>query len=383
MREQRLSYGSPAGDVSRGVLVCVCFVPAGKTPELGLGFSVSLGDVSAGRTRPAGVAWVDGHTRDSDALRLVFDEGAKLPESPVVQPFPLLLAGLNPLADMRQVFQRNAEAGAFSSGNDCLRYAVVLVLLEPPLFAAHLPKAALCCFGADALQDGASFGVAFAVLLDCRAGVLVAFAVRGDVHDAHVNAEHSVRREQSRVIEVAHGAEIPLAAHEHQIDFAFAMLKQATLMLATDEDDLVPPIQKPKRNDVIGAETQDTVIVWLRGVFAECALFLGVQLIGISHFRDAAHGYLSGEPEAFPQLGIARLVQVVLPEYLGLKCPLREPVACLVATLKRSAQSVFLLWRWLQTKVGNEFHISSMEDLCYAVKQRTAVLRTARYPSPA
>ena len=181
MREQRLSYGSPAGDVSRGVLVCVCFVPAGKTPELGLGFSVSLGDVSAGRTRPAGVAWVDGHTRDSDALRLVFDEGAKLPESPVVQPFPLLLAGLNPLADMRQVFQRNAEAGAFSSGNDCLRYAVVLVLLEPPLFAAHLPKAALCCFGADALQDGASFGVAFAVLLDCRAGVLVAFAVRGDV----------------------------------------------------------------------------------------------------------------------------------------------------------------------------------------------------------
>ena len=154
-------------------------------------------------------------------------------------------------------------------------------------------------------------------------------------------------------------------------------------MLATDEDDLVPPIQKPKRNDVIGAETQDTVIVWLRGVFAECALFLGVQLIGISHFRDAAHGYLSGEPEAFPQLGIARLVQVVLPEYLGLKCPLREPVACLVATLKRSAQSVFLLWRWLQTKVGNEFHISSMDDLCYAVKQRTPVLRTARYPSPA
>lgn len=383
MREQRLSYGSPAGDVSRGVLVCVCFVPAGKTPELGLGFSVSLGDVSAGRTRPAGVAWVDGHTRDSDALRLVFDEGAKLPESPVVQPFPLLLAGLNPLADMRQVFQRNAEAGAFSSGNDCLRYAVVLVLLEPPLFAAHLPKAALCCFGADALQDGASFGVAFAVLLDCCAGVLVAFAVRGDVHDTHVNAEHSVRREQSRVIEVAHGAEIPLAAHEHQIDFAFAMLKQATLMLATDEDDLVPPIQKPKRNDVIGAETQDTVIVWLRAVFAECALFLGVQLIGISHFRDAAHGYLSGEPEAFPQLGITRLVQVVLPEYLGLKCPLREPVARLVATLKRSAQSVFLLWRWLQTKVGNEFHISSMEDLRYAVKQRTAVLRTARYPSPA
>jgi hypothetical protein len=44
---------------------------------------------------------------------------------------------------------------------------------------------------------------------------------------------------------------------------------------------------------------------------------------------------------------------------------------------------VFLLWRWLQTKVGNEFHISSMDDLCYAVKQRTPVLRTARYPSPA
>ena len=91
-----------------------------------------------------------------------------------------------------------------------------------------------------------------------------------------------------------------------------------------------------------------------RRVAGMCAVF-SVQLIGISHFRDAAHGYLSGEPEAFPQLGIARLVQVVLPEYLCLKCPPREPTVVLVATARRSAQSVFLLWRWLQTKVATSF----------------------------
>lgn len=243
MREHRISYKTPSGDVASGVMVCVTTVPAFHTPKLCLGLPVRLRRMPARRAFPACITRVNRHHRYSSQLRLVFDESTKLAEAPIVQSLPLLLAGLSPLADVRQVFQRNAEAGAFSSGNDCLRYAVVLMLLKPPLFAAHLAKTALCCFGADALQDGAPFGVAFAVLLDPRAGILVALAVSGDIDDAEINAKHAVRREQSRIIKVTHGAEIPLAAHEHQVGFALSVCDQSTLMVTADEGNLLAASQ--------------------------------------------------------------------------------------------------------------------------------------------
>ena len=54
MREQRLSYGSPAGDVSRGrFLPAFASCPQAMTPELGLGFRFP-GDVSR---RPDTSGW--------------------------------------------------------------------------------------------------------------------------------------------------------------------------------------------------------------------------------------------------------------------------------------------------------------------------------------
>ena len=118
-------------------------------------------------------------------------------------------------------------------------------------------------------------------------------------------------------------------------------------------------------------------------MLAKNMLLLLVNLVGICDLCNSSHHQLSAQREALAQFSVARLVQIVLPESLGLECLRGKPIACRIATLKRSAQSALLLWRRLQTKVGNKFHISSMEDFRYAVKQRTADLRTARYPSPA
>jgi hypothetical protein len=145
MREHRTSYKNvaPSGDIASSVMVCVITVPASHTQKLGLGFPVALGDMAASRTLPAGIAWIDNRNRDACALGLVHDEGPKLGEAPIVQTVPLLFLGLNLSSDMRQIFQRDSETGAFSSGDDAFGNAMVFVFLEPFLLAAHGTKAAL------------------------------------------------------------------------------------------------------------------------------------------------------------------------------------------------------------------------------------------------
>ena len=227
MRERiRHSYSSPTRNYAGGVKVCVVAMSAYLTPKLGLGFPVALRDVPANSAFPACVARVDGYDRKPGTLALVFHKGTKLAEAPIVQSFSLLLASLNAAADMPEVFQHNPHAVAFSSRNDGFGNAVVLVFLEPLLLAAHLAKAAFGGACTDTLQDCASFGVPRSVSFDSCAGILIAKAVGSDVDDAHIHPKHPVWRQKSRVIEIAHGTDIPFAANEHQIDFALTMPKQ-------------------------------------------------------------------------------------------------------------------------------------------------------------
>lgn len=115
MREHRLSYSSPAGNIASGVIA----VPAGHTPKLGLGLPVSFIDTAASWTLTACIAWIDSYHRHTSTL------------------------GLNPCANAFEIFQGNSETGAFCSGNDAFGYTVVLMFLEPLLFTANLPKTAL------------------------------------------------------------------------------------------------------------------------------------------------------------------------------------------------------------------------------------------------
>lgn len=377
MREQiRHCYSSPSGDIPRGVQVGVIAVSALLAPKLRLCFPVPLGDVAAFRAFPASVARINNYDRDTGFLGLVNEELSQLAEAPIVQSLPMLLAGLNPRPDMRQFLQRNTETGAFSSGNDCFRYAVVLMFLEPPLFVAHLPKAAFCCFGADALQDRAPFCIAFPVRFDLGAGILIALAIGCDLDDAHIDTQHPIGSKQTGIIEVAHTGQIPLAANEHQIDLALAVLQQFPLVVAADDGNLLPSGQQPKRNAVVGNEAEDSVVVGLGGMFAELdrRQFLALWkcclccLVGVGNLCNAPDGNLGGKFKLLAQLAIERLVHIVLASHAACKRLLGKPVTSLVATLKRRAEHGFLLRRRNQFQVGYEFHSSSMEYLLCNVK---------------
>jgi len=354
-------YKYPTRDVASGIQVGIATMSADLTPELRLSFSVGFGDMPTFRTGSACVARVNCLDHQASAFCFVLYKIAKLAETPVVQPFPLLFIGLNPAADMRQIFERDTHAVAFSSGNDSFRDAMVLMFLESFLLAAHVAKATLCRTRTNTLQLCPSLCVSGPVSLDFRSGVLVSNAIRRDVDDAHVNAEHPIRCKQTGIIEVAYGTDVPLAAHEHKINFALAVRKQFSLVLSTDKGNPGSTWKKPDRNHIAADKPEYAVIVRLSRMLAKCAHLLLVNLVRISNFRDAAHGNLRRQIEASAKIGIKRLVHVVLAKYPLLKCGLRKPVARLITTLKRIFQSRFLFWSWRQFEVCDKLHSSSIE----------------------
>jgi hypothetical protein len=88
MREHRLNYSSPAGDVAS----CVVTVLTCHIPKLGPGFTIASIDTPIGRTFPAGVARIDSNYQHLGRFDLIGDKAdAKLAEALVMQTLPLLL----------------------------------------------------------------------------------------------------------------------------------------------------------------------------------------------------------------------------------------------------------------------------------------------------
>lgn len=363
MREHRLGYCSPSHnrDVVGGVVVGVCFVSANHTPELLLGFPIGFGDMSTRCALAAGVAWIDGHHRKTGPLGLIFDKGSKLTKSPIMQAFPLRFIGLTAGANVLEVFKSDPQPGAFGSGNDVFGNAVVLVFLEPLLFAAHRAKAAFGGAGSDPLQGGTALGVSRPIGFYFVPSILVAQTVGCDINNPHIDTQHTIRRQQSRIVKITHGGQIPLAANVHQINFALAVFQQSALMLATRKADFLPTTQQPQRNGVTAQKPQDSVIVRLGGVLAKNTLCFLIGLVRIRYLGNAADCNLSRQAEALPDFDIRRFVKIVLPEGLGFPCPIRQPVTGFIATLKRFQQRLFLRGSRFQLEIGNQFHSSSIE----------------------
>jgi len=352
MCEQRTSYSAPARNVSSGVLICVCFVSAGKTPKLRLAFPIALVYVPAFRALAAGVSRVNDFARNPSSLGLVLHEGAKLAERPVVQTFPLLFSGLNLASYVRQVFQLNAKPGAFRSGYDALGNNVILMLLEPALPATQLAQTTLGGLGSHFLKDGTTLDRMLSVRFYLRSRVLIAQTVRGDIHDTQVHAKHAHRGKQAGIFKVTHASDVPVPTHEHEVDLALTMLKQLALMVAANERDFRPSTEQPDRNRVLCHKAKDTVVVGLSSMGAEFALRIFAGLVGIGNLCNAAHGYLSGKLEARAKFGIKQLVHVELAGSLYRERLLRKPVTGFVCSLKRGAKQCLLVLSRLQLDVG-------------------------------
>ena len=306
---------------------------------------VALVDQAAARALPARVAWVDQHHRHTDAPGLVSQQGALLVEAPVVQSCPLTPPDLNPVADALEVLEGHRRPVALGDGNDDLADAMVDVALETGLSARRTAQGTSGRTGSFFLQSPATGSVPPADILDLGTGEDVSAAAHGEVDDAQVDAEHIHRCTGGNILDVAGDGQRPLAAHEHQIDFAFGTGQHVTLLAAADERDALTTLQGPDRDGILAwKKAEDARVEGLCRVPLEPARLLPVaDLEGVCHLGDATDGSLSGQAETGTQFTVAYLVQVVLLRDLRPGCKFGQPFASCVATLQCRAKQDCLL----------------------------------------
>ena len=318
--------------------------------------SVLFVDCAAGRATLARVSRIDEQHRNTGSLGLVGDKCLKLSEGPVAKSRAVGTTGLDPSADVLEIFKPNAAPGALRFHDDCLRNAVIGVGLKSPLFAGKLAKTALRCFASAALKPFASIGQALPRGFDARAAVHVTVAVRGEVYDAKIDAENLSRQDRIGLVNVTHARKVKRPAHKHQIDFALAKSEKVSLTPAHHRLDFQPPRQRPDTHHIARLKADDTVVIGLSGVLAKAALRLLVQLVCIGRLGNAAHCDLCSKSEALANVRVAKLVQIEGAQNASLKALRRQVIASRVAALQRLFQRLKLLRRRLQFNVGNELH---------------------------
>ena len=285
----------------------------------------------------------------------------------------LRFAGLNPASDMREFLNRNRAPGAFSLGNKHLRYAVVGVFAEAGLLTRKFLQSPLGGFGVATLQTSFAPSELAADALDARSGVTVAIAVKREIDHAEINAEHAFNADFLRVRRIADARQIPLAAHEHQIDLTLAEGEQRTLARAADERDFQPTGKRPNTDGIGGGETDNPVIIGLCGEAPKVALAIFAGFVCVRRFGDATHRGLRGQAEHLADLGIGQPVQVELPKLSCLEAACRQVIAGCIAALQRLAQRARLFLSWFELNVRYQFHISNMEIFAESFNRKAAL----------
>ncbi len=336
--------------------------------ELIPAWPVALINQAAARALAARVPGVYQIDRDATHPRLVFDQGTKFVDAPVVQSSPLTPVGLDPITDAFEVFDGNRRPAAFGVENDCFAQHVVGVALEACLLTASAPERTLSGAGADLLQGAAAGVLAAADIINLCTAVSAPKIVHHDVDDAEVNAPDIDRDIGGRLVRVARRGQHPFAANEHQINLALGVGEHVTLAVAADERDPLPAGERPDRNGILsGQKTEDAFVVGLGGVAMEGArLVLVADLECVGDLADAPNRHLRGQTEAGAHVGVGHVVQIVLPRLPGARADLASHVH---AALQRSsclAKHCRLFGIWKQPDRGDELH-GSGALLCFDV----------------
>lgn len=307
IRDVRRVDSRPATNIDRRDVVRESSVSAGRTGELTLRGTVALINTAALGAGPGGIARVYRNDRNARQLRLVLDKAAQLVERPAMPCRPLVASNSYPLADVRQIFQRNPAPGAFRLGDDALTDRVVGVRGKAALFTGESLEAATGRLRAFLLQFLAKSAMAVTNVFDVRSRVRFAVRVNRDVRHAKVYAKKLAHVRRLRRFNLAGREQVELAAHKAQIRLAALRLEQLPVPLATNEGDTDTTGDGPNGDGVLCNEPpQNPAIVGNRTVRPEGPLGLAVQLVGVNHLADAADHQLRGEAE--------RLFRVVVGE---------------------------------------------------------------------
>lgn len=334
-----------------------------------MSLTVGFINMTTDGTLAAGIARVNRYNYHSRALRLVGDKCPELSERPRVQNRPLAASGSYPVADVRQVFQRNPLAGVVRGLYDLLRDDVINVAGKAPLFAGQDFQFALGRARLLGLQLAAQLAVAIANAFDALALVECPITGHGDIGDSKVNAKESVGVNLRRFFNIASLEQVELAVAKDKIALAVQAFKQLGLALAADERHLLATSHCPDGDNALGELVGNKAVVEGEGCQRlERALGFLVLLIGIGNFSKDAHSNVSADSEGRPNIGVTELVQGELPERAFPPSHIADVVARGIGSIERLLERRVLLWSRLELDLGNKLHTDIVPSIGVLVK---------------
>ena len=150
--------------------------------------------------------------------------------------------------------------------------------------------------------------------------------------------------------------EKPFLIAVDQIGFAALKAEHLLVMVAANERNLLPAIERPDVRDAfLHVPRQNARIIRDRAMLSEFALHLAIELVAVGNLGVESDDNLSGEREFVADCVIEAPVQVILSKLLRVPSQLAQAIACGICRFERTQQSVRLLWRWLKFYLCGEF----------------------------
>ncbi len=330
--------------------------------------TVPFVDTAASRTGARGVARVYRDHWHARQRCLVLDKRTELGKRPAMQGGASGLSSRYPLADVRQILQRNPASCAFGLFHDAFADAVVGVRGETLFSTRQLLQVTagairLCC-----LQSLAQAAMTVAHPLYALALMHFAVTVGGDVRNTEINAKPAFRVNWRFVGNVAGRVQVELALAMHQVAFAALVLKQRQLMRAGHERDGLPTAKQPDRHGAVGkAEVQDATVIRYSAKFAKLPLRLFVQLVGVNDFANTADDQLRRQVKIGPYHAVRQAMHRHAAKALFGPCSLADVVAGGIGAFQRGIQQVALFFGGLKLNRRGQFHALSIAQNFYTV----------------
>ena len=297
----------------------------------------------AARAGTAGVSGINKNHRQACASGLVRDKRPKLVERPAVQRGALAARNRKPRPNALQIFQSNRSLCVFRLRHKLLGDYVIHIPGKAFLLARDSFQSATRRLGALSLQSATQTAVTVSDAIDLTGRVYLTIRVNRDVPYAKIDSQSTLNRNRVSFLYFIGSIEEESTTKNDQVCFASARCQQHALLVGAHKWNVQAPLYGPDRDGRPGIlPGEDVVIVGNAPSGLERPLAIPVESVGVGHLCDHAHGYLSGEPKLRPDIVIAQMMQVVLPEDPRLPSAITYKPARRVRLFHRAAQRVSL-----------------------------------------
>lgn len=340
-------YGGPACDVAGSVGVGIGGESARLAREVVACGTVLFADVSARRTSPTGIAWVNKLHRHSDKPALVGDLFLKIVKSPRVQDSTLLSGSPYPTANALEIFQGNAASGAFCNIANLFGNHMILVSDKSGFPATKPPQDTPTGSSALGLK---ALSLPPSAIANTRhiASISVGLTVRrlSQIHQTQINTKPGFTLGNFGLRKGDRHKQIKLSTLENQVSLTALILDHFPLAWSTNKRNVLASINRPDAHRRCGhVPRQNAFIVGKRSQRSKCATHVHVDLVGVNHLCVGTDNDLRRENrECFSTWPINKVVKRDLRKDFSGPCFLGNPVASGIGCLKSDfkCQSLFV-----------------------------------------